>query len=58
MDPWEVMPAPFGLIYPGRESVKTEWHWSWFSGVNLGRKLYFCERPRSPMPWSRVTEPV
>jgi hypothetical protein len=46
MDPWEVMPAPFGLINPGRESGKTEWHWSWFSGVNLGRKLYFFANVR------------
>jgi hypothetical protein len=46
MDPWEVMPAPFGLINPGRESGKTEWHWSWLSGVNLGRKLYFFANVR------------
>jgi hypothetical protein len=49
MDPWEVMPAPHGPIYPWQESGKTEWQCVLILGVSLGGKSYFCERPRSPM---------
>jgi hypothetical protein len=48
MDPWKVMPAPHGLIYPWQESGKIEWQCVLILGVTHGKK-YFCERPRSPM---------
>jgi hypothetical protein len=35
------MPAPIGASHFGRDIEEGGWHRTWFSGVNLGRKLYF-----------------
>jgi hypothetical protein len=40
IDPWEVMPAPIGPIYPWRESGKTAWECVLILGVTNGKKYF------------------
>jgi hypothetical protein len=42
MDPWKVMPAPHGPIYPWQESGKTEWQCVMILGVTHGGKYIFA----------------
>jgi hypothetical protein len=52
MDPWKVMPAPFGLINLGRESGKTEWQCVMILGVTHGKKYFLRTSAITyPCPW-------
>jgi hypothetical protein len=55
MDPWEVMPAPHGPNYLGRDFGNIEWQCVLILGVTHGKNI-FCERPRSPAPTRGATD--